>query len=196
VKSREKPHTYPGWLGKPTDMDSLALEATMVAKRAVREIRDWSDADWDAAYLAAHDEAMQHHGYRVMLALMDYFKISPRDTHWGPKLAWKLAALHVPANQLTLQRKLGRPRTVGPRNHVARLFPPARKSPGAPIKWTMNEYRALLNDVERGKAQLRKTGKRATNAAALYAVRGDRRIAKAHARRVSDARKALRKPEK
>jgi hypothetical protein len=193
---RRASYKYPGWLGKPADPFPLYLDANKGALESVRDDPDWSDARWDAAWDAALDDAMQRHGYRVLFALMDHFGIDPRDAKWGPKLAWKLAALHVPANQLIPQGKPGRPRTAGPLNSLARLSPRVRKRPGAPTKWTDSEYRSLLDDIERGKSLLRQAGKPVTNAAALYAARGDRRTAKAHARRVSDATKALRKPKK
>jgi hypothetical protein len=207
------PYRYPGWLGKPANQADLIRSASASAKGFTAAKPSWTDAEFNAAWEAGYNEAMLEHGYKVLIELQRHFKLDPHDPDSLKALAWKLAAVHVPANQFVTPAKPGRPRKARAGiNALARIAPATlpKRNPGAPQVWDESDYRRLLRFVEAGKEKLRKLGKKATNVGALEAVYVEfvdarknglaskseaRSLAKVHARRVSDARKALRKPK-
>lgn len=94
------------------------------------------------------------------------------------------------------------------RARLTKLIPKqkaARGKPGAPKKWTDDDYRVMLRMYEHGKAVLEQRGRCVTDVEALvvafdeqyrpqgWTVREVRYVAHKIAKRLTDARKAIRK---
>lgn len=206
-------HSYPGWLGRPADVAVLSRAGRDAAAKFMTANPNCTDDEFMSEWQAGADAAAQSHRHMVLVGLVEHFGLDPRDKDWGPKLAWKLMMIHVPASKFAERKARGRPRSDSQsRNALVnmRRVKPRRERSGAPKKWGEKDYRTLLALVERGNNLLSERGApRITNKAALRAVYqqwrrdglwADRtaaelnRFADADARRVSDARKALRKP--
>jgi len=143
----------------------------------------------------------------LLLALLDHFRLDPKHEDKWMLLALRLARNHVPAFTFTWTRRGRKPK----RDFFTKLLArhKARK-PGRPRTWTDLDYRILLADRDWGARWLRehKPHVRITDVAALTVAltqfsNGDgknrsessiRIAARSGAKRLSDARKFVRKP--
>lgn len=220
---RARPYRYTGKLGRKSD--SRAMLPTL--RKAIR-IFATDHPNASEVETTVHAESVvrdleKAHRQKLMVDLMRHWKVKPTDPDAASQLAEKLAMAHVPAFQIVDLPRRGRPpKDVNRLARQERLepldkivqWPPKpekRRSRGAPLIWTNDEYKKLLRQLDAGEDALRAQGKTVTNRAALIEFAtthkrngtgfkdwtdGEiRKEAKRRASRVADARRALRKIE-
>jgi hypothetical protein len=203
-----KPVTYPGELGKHGQIAQLVF----------REVFQGPHAPGSPEI---HEYALQltsDHQFRMLDLLAEHFGISNESLLMRHALlALRLAKEHVPAFQYGKMPRRGRPRKAIVSEQLKSMFmnrglgqfgDTPKKKRGAPQKWEGRMYAKLLELLDRGSALLRAQNRRVTNEDAFVAVyqqmqrdghapdwtaRQIRSEAKFLAKRVSDAKKSLRK---
>ena len=126
----------------------------------------------------------------LMLQLLDHYKIRRDDPHRWLKLSRALALSHVPAF-----------RFEGLLTSTLATLMKRKKGRGAPRRWYQRNYEMLLDVRRLGEVELRKRGAKVTDRAALeaymtslgFSKRDIRELAMSLSKRLSEARKAVRK---
>lgn len=200
--------TYPGELGMHGQIGQLVVRDSFSGPYKP------GSPEFEAQIL----QSTSDHEFRMLDLLAQHYGISNKDVLMRhAMLAFRLARDHVPAFQYGSKPKRGRPPKASVSNQLLSMFmnselgrfgaTPKRKR-GAPQKWEQRMYAKLLELLDRGRALLRAQNRRVTNEGAFVEVyeqmqrdghapdwtaRQIRSEAKILAKRVSDAKRALRK---
>jgi hypothetical protein len=197
-----KPITYPGELGRH------GLIGQLVVRDSFSGTHKPGSPEFEVQIL----QSTSDHQFRLLDLLAQHYGISNEDVLVRHALlALRLARDHVPAFRYGNKPKRGRPPKTKVVDRLLSMYMndlTPKKKRGAPQKWEVRTYAKLLELLDRGRALLRAQNCRVTNEGAFVAVyeqmqrdghapdwtaREIRSEAKFLAKRVSDAKQALRK---